>query len=61
MFYDAVNNRFVPRLVGKVEGIRGDEVLVANRWETLGYPWWTSEEEARKACAGTGPVMPSIK
>lgn len=61
MFFDAVNNRYVPRFVGKVEGIRGNEVLVGGRWRVLGEPHWTSEEEARKACEERGPVMPSIK
>jgi hypothetical protein len=61
MFFDAPTNTFVPRYAGKVEGIRGEEVLVNGEWQALGWPWWTNEEDALKACEGSGPVMPSIK
>jgi hypothetical protein len=61
MTYNAETNRFVPKYVGKVEGVRGNEVRVGGRWRVLGSPWWTNEEEARKACDGRGAVMPAIK
>jgi hypothetical protein len=60
-FYDAETNTFLPKCVGKVTAIRGVYAFAGGKWHLVAHPYWTNEEEARKACAGTGPVMPSIK
>jgi hypothetical protein len=59
--YKAETNTFVPHFAGKVTALRGSYAFAGGKWHLVAYPHWTSEEEARKACDGRGPVMPSIK
>jgi hypothetical protein len=59
--YDNEVPRYVPKLEGRVEGVRGDEYLVAGRWRSFGYPHFGSEAEPQAWCKAHPPNMPTIK
>lgn len=57
--YDNAVPSYVPKLEGRIEGVRGGEYLVGGRWKTYGYPHFGSEAKAVEWARAHPPQVPT--